>query len=190
MNCNNLKYINLGNFESNEELSNDFFKGTNKYLIVNTQNSQLINIIAKNECNNIVNGEKNWYEYKKKINPEDDHCIDDCKMTNNYKYEYEGNCYQSCFNSTYNNSYKCEKCHPDCLECEGPYELNFSNCKICISQDKFLYLGNCVTTCPKDSYTDEITQQKICKCELDKCLSCSYESLNKNLCLSCDNENG
>ena len=189
-NCNNLKYINFKNFDSYVNLTDNFLNGTNKYLIVNTRNSQLIDIITNNECSNIVSGEKNWYEYKKKINPEDNHCIDDCKMTNNYKYEYEGNCYQSCFNSTYNNSYKCEKCHPDCLECEGAYTLNFANCKICISEDKFLYLGNCISNCSRDIYTDETTHQKMCKCELNQCLDCSNESLNKNLCLSCDNENG
>lgn len=29
---------------------------------------------------------------------------------------------------------------------------------------------------------------KICKCELTKCKSCSNESLSKNLCISCNEE--
>ena len=186
LNCNNLEYIDFRNFKSDFELSDTFLKGTQKNLVINTNESKLISIL--DNCTSLSYGD-DWSKYKMKINTENEDCVYDCISTN-YKYEYEYKCYPSCLNSTYNNSYKCEKCHSDCLECEGPYTENNSNCKICRSTDKFLYLGNCISECKRNYYIDNNTQQKICKCELTECDICSSESLKQNLCLSCDTING
>ena len=186
LDCNNLEYIDFRNFKSDFELSDTFLKGTQKNLVINTNESKLISIL--DNCTSLSYGD-DWSKYKMKINTENDDCVHDCISTN-YKYEYEYKCYPSCLNSTYNNSYKCEKCHSDCLECEGPYTENNSNCKICRSTDKFLYLGNCISECKRNYYVDNNTQQKICKCELTECDICSSESLKQNLCLSCDTING
>ena len=37
-----------------------------------------------------------WGELPKKIIYENGHCVEDCNLTDNYKYEYEGKCYSSC----------------------------------------------------------------------------------------------
>ena len=109
----------------------------------------------------------------------------------NYTYEYKYNCYSSCPNGTYNNNYICENCHEDCKECDGPYTKNNSNCVSCLSENKFLYFGNCINVCPRNSfYYNETISQKICKCELLQCKTCSKESINPNLCTSCDIEEG
>ena len=50
--------------------------------------------------------------------------------------------------------------------------------------------GNCVDECPRNSSYYEVQKQKICKCELIGCKTCSIESLNNNLCTSCDTEEG
>ena len=77
------------------------------------------------------------------------------------------------------------------MTCNGPYTLNNSNCISCLSENKYLYLGNCINQCPQNSsYYNETIFQNICKCELKQCKSCSLESLNYNICTSCDNEEG
>ena len=112
LDCNNLEYIDFRNFKSDFELSDTFLKGTQKNLVINTNESKLISIL--DNCTSLSYGD-DWSKYKMKINTENEDCVHDCISTN-YKYEYEYKCYPSCLNSTYNNSYKCEKCHSDCLE--------------------------------------------------------------------------
>ena len=127
-------------------------------------------------------GEKN----KKKINPDNNQCVDNCSLTN-YKYDYKSNCYTSCPNRTYNNNYICEDCHADCESCDKSPQFNSTNCKTCSSKDKYLQFGNCVSNCSNGFYYDENdTSIKICKCDLIKCYKCSKESFEKNLCLSCN----
>ena len=190
-NCSNLEYIGLKYFKSSDniDIDNHFFEGASKFFVVCTNDSKLINI-AKNyyECS-AINCFDNWYDYKKKVNTENDSCIDDCSLTN-YKYEYNNKCYLKCLNGTYNNNYKCEECHQDCEECEGPYSINNTNCTICSISDKFLYFGNCIDECENGFYINEITGQRTCKCELTQCHNCSTDSLNKSLCTYCDTENG
>ena len=180
-NCGDLEYINFKNYNSDKTLDSNFFKGTPKNFVLCTESDYLINIIENPECT-IVNCDDNWNDFRKKININDGNCIDDCTKTE-YQYEYNFKCFQNCLNGTYNNNYICEDCHPDCRECEGP---NNTNCISCSSSDKFLKFGNCVDSCKNDSYYyNETINQKICKCELDNCDTCSLESFNEKLCTSC-----
>ena len=102
-------------------------------------------------------------------------CINYCSKDLKYIYEYNNICYDS-------------YCHPDCQECFGSYSFNNTNCSICKSKNKYLYLGNCIDSCKRGSYYDNKTRQNICKCELDNCLSCSIESLQQKLCIECEEE--
>ena len=193
-NCNKLEYINIKNYRPSSSGRTYFFSECQKNLVVCTEDQELSNIIENYEsaCN-IVNCNENWYEFKKKINNDDGECIEDCNMLDNNKFEYKFKCYPNCPDGTYNNNYKCEDCHQDCKECYGPSSLNNNNCSSCKSIDKFLYLGNCVQTCPRISdsfFLNETISQKICKCELIKCYTCSMESLSNNLCTSCNTEDG
>ena len=52
---------------------------------------------------------------------------------------------------------------------------------------KFEYNGRCYKNCPK-GIIDLSKQNKECKCELDKCLTCTSVSLKKGLCTKCNDE--
>ena len=119
---------------------------------------------------------------KKKIYEKDNSCVDNCSLTD-YKYTYHSKCYETCPEGKYINNYICEDCHPDCKACD---EIHSDYCKSCSSPDKFLNLGNCVSSCSNNGYYIDGNGNKICKCELKQCKSCSEESLNKNLCTSCN----
>ena len=68
-------------------------------------------------------------------------------------------------------------CHPDCKICNGPYSFNNTNCTSCNDNNKYLYLGNCITECPRnDSFYDEEIEQNICKYELEQCKSFDIKS--------------
>ena len=188
-NCENLLYINFKNLKpKNNILKYNFFNDCPKNITICLENNELIDKIKTDDCNTFDCSD-NWYQLRKKIY-ENDKCTDNCYLTE-YKYEYNFKCYSTCFNGTYNNNYICENCHEDCRTCDGPYTKNNSNCLSCLSENKYLYLGNCIDICPKNySYYNETISQNICDCELIQCKTCSIESLNKNLCISCDTEEG
>ena len=79
------------------------------------------------------------------------------------------------------------KCQIDCKTCVKGEEDGNTNCLSC-NGPKFFDNGNCVQRCEKDNYIDE-SGNKICTCNYDiKCKECSEESINKNLCISCNRE--
>ena len=82
-----------------------------------------------------------------------------------------------------------DKCHENCETCKkGPNEKN-NNCLSC-KNSKFFDLGNCIDKCINGYYTD-IDGINKCKCSNNiKCLYCSEESKEYNLCLSCNNQEG
>ena len=81
-----------------------------------------------------------------------------------------------------------DKCHENCKTCLQKGTTNNENCITC-PVGKFLYFGNCVNNCSNGYYTDSQDNSiKICKCSNIKCLSCNQESLENDLCISC-NEN-
>ena len=187
----NLEYVNIKNYQpSNNVETYYFFNNCPKNLVVCTENAALKNIIESHDCNT-VNCLDNWYDYRKKINIENGQCVDNCILIN-YKYEYNYKCYLNCLSGTYNNNYKCEDCHPDCKECNGPYTLDNTHCISCSSPDKVLKFGNCVNKneCLRDIYYNETTKQVICKCDLEQCFTCSFDSFRQNLCIQCETSNG
>ena len=186
LNCDNLEFVDLENYKPNNSLQNYYlFEGSSKNLVFCIKNAELAdNIILNNECN-VVNCLGNWNEFRKKINTENGSCTNDCYLTN-YKYEYNYKCYPKCSNGTYNNNYKCEKCHPECRECDGPGN---NNCMSCTENDKFLNLGKCVDKCLRGFYYDNNKYQNICICELNQCYICTKESFKNDLCTSCDINN-
>ena len=185
LDCSNLEYLNIKNYKTNNILNADFFNGSPENLIVTIEKKELIS--DKNKCitTKYIN---NINDFIKKINTEDNSCTEDCKLTNDH-YEYNYKCYENCISGTYNNNYKCEDCHSDCKECEGPYTSDNSNCKTCKSNEKYLNYGNCISNCPRGSYINETTNQKICKCKFDQFFICSIESFNSDLDISCELNN-
>ena len=61
------------------------------------------------------------------------------------------------------------------------------NCKTC-KEGLYIYLGNCYNTCLPGKY--EINGVEICKCFNEKCLDCTEDSLEFNLCISCNTKIG
>ena len=134
--CNYLEYINLYNLDIDRFASyNDIFL----YVNINIVNI----VICLNKDINIesiicytIDCSNDWKSKQKKIINVSQNCTKSCDMTDQYKYEYNGKCLESCPNG---------------------------------------YL-----------YDDNNNKLNICKCELDKCLTCSQVALNKNLCTKCN----
>ena len=75
------------------------------YEIIKSQIDEKRCIIKDNNC---FNG---WSKKSYKYIEGTDKCIEDCNLTQNYKYEYRGNCYSICPSGTtslYNNNFLCE----------------------------------------------------------------------------------
>ena len=110
----------------------------------------------------------------------------DCPNPDQY-YNYQQN------NCTYNISgyyvndaeaKTIDKCHEDCIECKGKSSDKTTNCITCKSTKPYIYLGNCYETCIPGFY--DPPNNTICKCFEPKCKLCSEESLEKNLCIECN----
>ena len=81
-----------------------------------------------------------------------------------------------------------DKCDSDCEKCDKKGTMNNSNCISC-NNPKILKEGNCVNFCDKGDFMDKDGIKK-CKCEKEKCLSCSKESLSQELCITCNEDKG
>ena len=106
---------------------------------------------------------------------------------NYYDYEHK-NCINDIPKGFFCNSSEAktiDKCHPDCEICKQKETIDNSNCISCKSP-KILKEGNCVDSCTKGVFLDNGIHK--CKCENEKCLSCSEISLSHDLCISCNNE--
>jgi len=84
------------------------------------------------ECT-VIDCSEDWRKKRKKINSENNECVNDCYLTN-YKFEYEGKCYETCPKETKivkSYGYLCEKICPQ----EFPFlivedQKCVSNCNI------------------------------------------------------------
>ena len=106
--CKQLRVINLINAIFPDNLEDTKAFNVSKNLVVFTRDEGLIEFINDYECaiaGDIIN--ENWRVKQKKINTEDDSCIDDCAQCS-YKYEYESYCYEQCPDGTIPN--KNNKC--------------------------------------------------------------------------------
>ena len=154
-----LEFINLANAKPNDNIIiSDIFKDTPKNLVICTE-SEIISSKKNIDCG-IISCSDNWREYQTKINTDNNECVYSCSMLDNkfeylskcvnscpdstYIYEYESKCVDVCPISTYIVDNKCEKCHPDCKTCNGPFDDTNSNCISCLSPDKYLENGNCI----------------------------------------------
>jgi len=156
-----LEYINLINSKPIDNIKiTNLFKGTSKNLVICTKSDIISQQKNISNCS-IISCSENWREEQKKINPDNNNeCLDNCSMANNkydylskcvdvcpdslYTFEYLSKCVNTCPNSTYTIGNRCEKCHPDCNTCDGPFNDTNSNCTSCLSPDKHLENGNCI----------------------------------------------
>ena len=89
-----------------------------------------------------------------------------------YKFEYNNICYNSCPNGTHNSSYNNYICENDFI-CEKYYNYNNTEC---------------IDEIPEGYYLNNSNLKTIDKCDI-KCGNCSLESVNYNLCISCNINN-
>ena len=140
-NCPNLEYINLknSNFLPNTELP---FISAKNNIVFCSEDSRITSRVSEYECSSIDCSD-NWRQNQKKINLENNQCVNDCSETNNNKYNYKNECCENCPIGTYNDSFKCKECHPDCKICEKAADIDSTYCLSCSDLDKYLNFGNC-----------------------------------------------
>ena len=189
--CPSLIYVDLryAHYCNSNVNVNNFLAGS-KNIVFCTNCCEIQPIINRHSCA-VTDCSTNWRQSQLKINLADNQCVKDCSLTANNKYLYLSKCYVTCPEGTYTDTdnHECKDCHPDCKICTKPADTYSSNCEICKSSDKCLKYGDCILLSESINgyYTDDDNNSiKICKCDLIKCLKCSKESYNKNLCLSCN----
>ena len=192
-NCHNLEYLNLKEFDVGSSVAKDnVFYNITKNIVLCTNSNSIKNMVNSLECI-LITCDENWKEQQSKINTENNECTNDC-LSVNYKYLYGSKCINNCPIRTFNNNYICEDCHEDCSICFDKYSDDSSNCITCLDNNKFINFGNCVSSCENgyyDYYNETLNLNiKTCKCDLENCLECTKESLNNNLCITCNNEKG
>ena len=195
-----------------ERTSNDFVFCIKEYEnIPNIFKELYKKSYTRPDCSNACYGnEKNrpYNSYKKICCPKflyEDTCYDKCPPktksngdkicyllncpNKNLFYNYEQN---GCITSIPNGFYEydttlktIDKCHEKCKTCKrGPTETK-EYCSSCKTDSPYLYLDNCLKSCPNISYTDSFGIIK-CKCVIEECLDCTDESLKEGSCLTCN----
>ena len=124
--CINLEYINLANFDERKIESQDYIFSNVQANVVICANGNFTKHIIFEQKDNIkchaIDCSINWKLKQKKIINNINECIDSCDNSTQYKYEYNGKCYENCSNGfLYDNNSniinKC-KCELDkCLMC-------------------------------------------------------------------------
>ena len=115
-NCISLTSLNLSSFifYENTTYKNMFYKtAENLIYCMNDEFYQKIYLEMNNKKCAIrdINCIPNWNNVSKKLIADNGICIEQCSMSEKYKYEYENKCYSSCPKGTtsfYNNNYLCE----------------------------------------------------------------------------------
>ena len=131
-----------------------------------------------------------------------------CKECISNYLKLNNNCYENCNDYNYidSNGYHCVKTCPDnikyvieeekkCIDnCNNDniYKLEYNNkCyKICPTNTYYNYeQTGCIDIIPEGFYINDTEHNTIDKCDI-KCKTCTLESVNNNLCTSCNNEKG
>ncbi|XP_062399560.1 proprotein convertase subtilisin/kexin type 5-like isoform X2 [Sardina pilchardus] len=100
----------------------------------------------------------------------DCHANDRCTDCEQYFFLHEGKCVVDCPVGFYESltTGACEKCHSNCVECDGPDE---DDCVACSRSRPLRYRGQCLFKCPRHTYHDQ--QWAECK-DCDRtCVTCS-----------------
>jgi len=98
-------------------------------------------------------------------------CIDKCSNDKDFQYEYNDECYEDCPSGSHHNDDNI--CIMD-LECDNFYNYEHTGC---------------IDKIPEGFYCNDISKKTIDKCNI-KCKQCSLESVQKDLCILCNNVEG
>ena len=170
-NCHSLLSLNLLSFETkNLQIYNEIFLNLNESLFYciddNNKLDTQINNYNKVNCSDLcslISNSKYIFEKNK--------CITNCSKDDIYILEYNYICYSSCPNDSYKyDNYTCKKE----IICENYYNYNHTGC---------------LDSIPQGYYLNDTIKKTIDKCNI-KCSNCSLDSMEKDLCISCNiNEN-
>ena len=137
--CINLEYINVFNFNESQIPSyENIFSNVQGNIVIcaneNTTKYIIFEEIYDIKCH-VIDCSNDWEIKQKKIINNTNECIDSCDNSTQYKYEYNGKCYENCSNGFLYDNYsniinKC-KCELDkCLICPN-FALYKNLCKKC-----------------------------------------------------------
>ena len=132
--CTNLEYINFYNFDQSKLNSYyNMFDDVPENIIICIKetigNNKILSQINNINCK-VIDCSNSWKSKQKKLLNSND-CIDSCKTSPIYKYEYNGKCYDNCKNGILNNDKNKCKCELDqCLLCSN-VALNKKLCTQC-----------------------------------------------------------
>jgi len=143
--CINLEYINIKNFNGNRIINGinhyvDFLGGVPDNVVIYTSNDlgDILNgEINKKTCKAFItndNDNNNWRTFQIKIIDKTGECIQKCDLSDTYKYEYNGRCYDNCTKGYITDEItgiifcKCEL--DQCLKCP-PVALSKNLCTVC-----------------------------------------------------------
>ena len=218
-NCNNLTYLNLYNLSERGQSIIEMFNNVNSsfvFCIKENENIPTIFDVLVNDlpytvrdCSDKCYGESNErleVTEKKYCCAHfiyDGNCYDICppKTTPNesnicnffdcpnyYNY-YQNECIYDIPEGFYVNDTlgkTIDKCHENCTKCRGRGVDGDTNCTAC-SGGWHLYRRNCYKDC-KYGYLMENPNE--CQCFEERCYKCSDDSLEHNLCISCNENKG
>ena len=173
-NCQSLISLNLNSFSTGSlTLYEGIFNNLNGALIycVNDIMSEEIKSLlsishSEKNCSDLcsdISGSK--YIIEKNI------CIDNCQHDDSFIFEYDSICFRACPNRTHLvDNYICE----NDLICEKYYNYEKTGC---------------LDSIPLGYYINDTIEKTIDKCDI-KCSNCTKESMENELCISCNNNEG
>ena len=83
-----------------------------------------------------------------------------------------------------------DKCDEKCKVCNSKPTPDGEHCLSCF-EPYYLDFDNCTTNCPYSNFVDDYYNTYRCTCSSDKsCKICTYESVQTNTCISCNNYEG
>ena len=169
-NCPKLEYLNIQNFDSNSAKLNLVFQDIPNNLIICINKAEFIEEIINHDCN-LISCKGNSPNFYYKLNKENQCFTENCSSTN-YKYEFQGACYEECPENTKerknveesNVIFPCDNyfCKPICNE-TFPFEI--------------LNKQECVKNCDISSIINELCILNYKKAENTSI----YDSLLKNV---------
>jgi len=167
--CSSLKSLNLNplNFDLTTNFDN-MFNGCNENFIYCFNEERMIDDDFRNQ---LIPFENNCLEVcvmqSLKYIPEKIQCIDICSNDDTYQYEYNNICYSSCPTGTNNSPENNFLCY---LVCDNYYNYDKTEC---LNEIPFGY------------YLNNSELKTIDKCDI-KCGICTLESVENDLCISCN----
>ena len=170
--CRTLISLNLNQFNNTAKVYTHYNMFVNcntqlKYCLnrtgMNNYIQQYLNLY-ENDCNNTC-----FTNIENRFIVEKNECIDQCYNDDIYKYEYKFICYIACPKGTHISSFNEFLCEDD-LICEKYYNYTQTGCLVEI---------------PDGFYLNDSIKKTIDKCDI-QCEKCSKESMDKELCISCN----